>query len=254
MYTTLSLIFNSNMRGYFTLLSLVVSWLAQTFVCAQTMQGNIYDVEDSKPIADVFVRNIYSGMHMHSDAGGSFAVEVEAGELVEFHKEGYKILRVRIPPGKLPSYFKVMLQKKGTDVIDYVHARGAAPDYKTDSIRYYSLYKHTLEYPRLTGLDVIQHPFSAMSKKNRQIWAFQEEFEFYQQQKFIDYTFNPKLINHITGLEGDSLTMYMEMFRPTYEQLRSMNEYTYYNYIKITADAYRRRGIRARSAPARSSN
>ncbi|HEY9177161.1 MAG TPA: hypothetical protein VIN07_05700 [Flavipsychrobacter sp.] len=234
------------MRDCFTLLGVIVSWLTHTLVCAQPMQGHVLDVSDGKPVQGVVVYNIYTEEKMISSNEGAFTVIVEEGHLVEFRKDGYKVLRVRIPQGKRPSYFRVMMQELGTDVEDYMHSRRAAPDYKTDSAKYYALYKESLEVPRLTGIDVIQHPFSAMSKKNRQIWAFQDEYRFYQEQKYIDYTFNPKLVHRITGLEGDSLQGYMELFRPTYEQLRSMSEYTYFNYIKRTAEAYRRRGIRSK--------
>lgn len=241
------------MRGNFTLLSIIVSWLTHTIVCAQPMQGHTMDAGNNQPVSGVCVYNIYTDERNHSSKEGEFSVKVEEGQLVEFRKTGYKVLRVRIPQGKRPSYFKVMMQKAGTDVVDYMHARGAAPDYKTDSAKYYALYKETLEYPRLTGVEVLQHPFSAMSKKNRQIWAFQDEYKFYQEQKYIDYTFNSKLVNNITQLDGDSLQAYMELFRPTYQQLRSMSEYAYYNYIKRTVELYRQRGPRGRMQPARGS-
>lgn len=239
------------MRGSFTLLSIIVSWLTHAMVCAQPMQGHVMDVGSNEPVQGVAVFNIHSGERMQSDREGAFSVDVEEGQLVEFRKDGYKVWRVRIPPGKRPAYFKVMMQKAGTDVVDYVNARGAAPDYKTDSLRYHALYKETLEVPRLSGVEKIQHPFSAMSKKNRQIWAFQDEYRYFQEQKYIDYTFNSKLVSNITGFEGDSLQAYMDMFRPGYQQLRSMSEYTYYNYIKRTAELYRRRGPRAKMSPIR---
>lgn len=241
------------MRESFTLLSVIVSWLTHTIVCAQPMQGHVLDVNDSRPMQGVVIYNIYTNEQMVSSNEGAFLVTVEEGHLVEFRKEGYKVLRVRIPQGKRPTYFRVMMQRKGTDVEDYMHSRNAAPDYKTDSAKYYALYKQSLEVPRLSGIEAIQHPFSAMSKKNRQIWAFQDEYRFYQEQKYIDYTFNPKLVNRVTGLEGDSLQSYMELFRPTYDQLRGMSEYTYFNYIKRTAEAYRRRGVHSRWPQSRSS-
>lgn len=239
------------MRGSFTLLSIIVSWLTHTIVCAQPMHGHVMDAGNNQPMQGVNVYNIYTEERIQTSKDGEFLVKIDEGQLVEFRKDGYKILRVRIPRGKRPSYFKVIMEKTGTDVEDYVNSRGTAPDYKTDSMRYYALYKETLEYPRLTGVEAIQHPFSAMSKKNRQIWAFQDEYRFYQEQKFIDYTFNPKLVNSITGLQGDSLQVYMEIFRPSYQYLRSMSEYAYYNYIKRTVEAYRKRGKAARMAPPR---
>lgn len=241
------------MRGYYTLFCVMVLCMSHK-VLGQNMQGEILDYASKQTLADVNVTNIHTGEVMLSDEKGRFAVTVVSGQLVEFRREGYKVLRVRVPQGKLPSFFRVIMQEEGTNVIDYVNGRGAAPDYKTDSIRYRKIYGSTLDVPKLEGLDAIRHPFSAMSKKNRQIWAFQEEYEMYQQQKYIDYTFNEKLITYVTNLKGDSLYQYMQMFRPTYQQLRSMNEYTYLNYIKQTVEAYRRRGIRARQPYIKGSN
>ena len=241
------------MRGYISLLYVVVLWLSSSTVLAQTMQGQLLDVNDGKPMADVNIMNIHTGDNTVSNDKGQFSIEVASGHLISFNKDGYKVLRVRIPQGKLPSYFRVNMQKQ-VAVIDDLHARGAAKDYKTDSLRYQELYGSSLSFQRLSGLDAVRHPFSAMSKKNRQIWAFQDEYAWYQQQKYIDYTFNEKLINRVTGLGGDSLQVYMQMFRPEYDQLRNMNEYTYYNYIKTTVEAFRQRGIRAKMAPARGSH
>lgn len=242
------------MRGYFPLLVVTLICSLHQMVYAQNdMQGKILDHNTKLPVKDVQVLNVHTGDVMVCDEEGVFKMSVTGGNLVEFRKDGYKIIRVRVPEGKLPSYFKVIMQEAGTEVVDYVYARGAAPDYKTDSMRYRRIYGSTLDVPKLTGLDVIRHPFSAMSKKNQQIWAFQDEYKWYQEQKYIDYTFNEDLINKVTGLGGDSLQSYMRMFRPTYKYLRSMNEYAYLNYIKTTVDAYRRRGIRARQPVIRSS-
>jgi hypothetical protein len=237
------------MRGYFTLVCTVL-WLAMNgYASGQTIQGQIIDVGNNQPLADVAVQNIHTENGIRSDDDGKFALEAGKGQLVEFRKAGYKVLRVRLPNGTFPAYFKVVMEKQSTQPM--YDPNGVPKDYAADSAKYYALYKREVEYPKMTTMDVIRHPFSAMSKRSQEIWEFQKEFEFYQQQKYIDYTFNHKLVNTITGLSGDSLQAYMQMFRPTYQQLRSMNEYTYYNYIKVTVTAFRERGIRAKQPPGR---
>ncbi len=239
------------MRGYFTLVCTVLYWLAMHgYAFGQTIQGQIIDVGDNKPLADVAVQNIHTETGIKTGDDGKFSLEAGKGQLVEFRKPGYKVLRVRLPNGTFPAYFKVAMEKQN---VQPMYDPNAPPkDYAADSAKYYALYRKEIEYPRLTTIESIRHPFSAMSKHNQAIWDFQKEFEFYQQQKYIDFTFNPKLVNTITGLSGDSLQVYMQMFRPTYQQLRGMNEYTYYNYIKITATSFRERGIRAKMSPGRS--
>lgn len=217
---------------------------------AQSIQGQILDAANGKPLTDVTVQNMYTDAEVTSDDNGKFTIEITKGQLVAFKKEGYRILRVRMPQGNIPSFFKVVLEE---NMVTPTEITGAAPDYHSDSLKYYRLYKKEIDFPQLTGLDAIQHPFWALSKQNQQIWAFQKEYIWYQKQKYIDYSFNEKVIENVTGLKGDSALQYMQMFRPTYEQLRSMNEYNFYNYIKQTVALYRERGIRARMGRSRSS-
>lgn len=217
---------------------------------AQVMRGEVVDVANSGRMANVAVQNVHSGLGMMTEADGIFNMNVKPGELVEFRKLGYKTLRVRVPAGNLPPFFKVVMQEGPIELPGYT-VNGVPTDRRADSAKYYELYRRELEFPRLKGYQVIQHPFSALSKRNRQIWAFQKEYTFYQQQKYIDFAFNPQLITRITGITGDSLQTYIQMFRPTFEQLESMSEYNFYGYIKRTVTLYRQRGIRARMVPGR---
>lgn len=237
------------MRAYIFPVILLFSALFSSIVSAQTIQGQIVTMDGGQILQGVTVRNIYTGETLNSDEKGNFAIGASQGQLVEFSKPGYRIQRVRIPQGHLP-VFKVNLETMMAPVT--AGTTGAAPDYETDSQRYYQLYKHELEFEKLTGLKAIQHPFSALSKRNQEVWAFQDNFKSSQQQKYIDYNFNTKLVAQLTGLQGDSADAYVRMFRPTYEQLRSMNEYTRLLYVKRTVALYRERGIRARMAPSRS--
>lgn len=239
------------MRGISFLSVILIILTAHTASIAQAISGQIVDMGTGTPIIGVSIHNVYTASVLASDNNGNFNITANEGQLIEFRKEGYRTQRLRIPKGNLP-VLKVNLEK-GSDGPIMDSYTGAAPDYKTDSLRYGQLYKRELEFPKLTGLQMIQHPFSAMSKRNQQVWNFQEEYNFYQSQKYIDYTFNKELVTNITGLTGDSLQTYMEMFRPTYQQLRSMSQYTYYSYIKQTVTLYRRRGLRARFSEERGS-
>lgn len=226
--------FSRFMRLLFTSLLLVLFFP----VAAITIQGEVFDAGTRAPMADVSIVNVHTDDGTLTDEQGRFTIAVAKGQLLELRKIGYKTLRVRIPDGSIPSYFKLEMHPGPIELPEFdLQARNK--DWKRDSARYYELYKGAIEFEKLDGLDVIRHPFSALSKRNRQIWAFQKEYNYWEQQKFIDYTFNDKLINSITGLSGDSLNVYMTRFRPTYDFLRSVNEYTYYGYIKESVEFFR---------------
>lgn len=209
---------------------------------ATVITGDVTDTDSRQPVPGVTIHNVHSGLTAWSDSTGNFSIHAESGELIEFTHAGYKIARFRVPHGHIPPYFKIILQK-GPESLSELLAGSEYRDYRTDSITYRELYKKALEFPELTGLAAIRHPFSAMSKRNRQIWAFQKEYTLFEQQKYVDYTFNEQLVQQLTGLQGDSLRYYLRRFRPSYEQLRSMNEYTFYRYIKESVQFYRT-GIR----------
>jgi hypothetical protein len=206
---------------------------------AQTIRGDVMDMDNKHPIEDVKIENIYTSLDVSSDKEGTFLIAASSGQLLEFRKEGYKTTHVRIPQGYVPSYFRIIMKKGFSPIKDEVVAHNNRYDYRSDSIRYHDLYKTELDFPKLSGIDMIASPFSALSKQNREIWQFQEDYEVFEKEKFVDKTFNEELVTKFTGLTGDSLHYFMRRYRPTYDQLKSMNDYTFYNFIKSEARHYR---------------
>lgn len=212
------------------------------FVCmSQTIKGEVIDKEDRQPVAGVVIKNVYTSLSVSTSESGSFLIAAANDELLEFDKPGYKTTRVRIPKGYIPSYFMIVIQKGVPELKDINAPRSNRYDYRYDSARFHELYKHELDFPKLSGIDMIAHPFSALSTKNREIWRFQDEYAEFEKEKYVDRTFNEGLINKFTGLSGDSLRTYMRLYRPSYEQLRVMNDYNFYNFIKTSVNTFRER-------------
>lgn len=205
---------------------------------AQTIRGEVLDMATKKAIADVSIENIHTSLNISTGTDGAFNIAASSGQLLEFKKPGYKTARVRIPQGYIPSYFRIILQKGVTNLQDKYLA-GNRYDPKMDSIRYRELYKHELDVPKMSAIDMISHPFSAMSGKNREIWQFQDDYNDFEKEKYVDRTFTPAVVTKFTGLTGDSLNYYMRRYRPSYEQLRGMNDYAFFNFIKGTVHRYR---------------
>lgn len=210
-------------------------------VYAQTIRGEVVDRDDRHPLAGVTIKNIYTSLSVTSDAHGAFLIAAGNDQLLEFNMPGYKTTRVRIPKGLIPPYFKIVIQKGIPEIRDMYAEHSTRYNYRDDSIRFHDIYKHALDFPKLSGIDMIQHPFSALSNKNREIWRFQDEYTEFEKEKYVDRTFNESLISTFTGLTGDSLKTYMRLYRPTYEQLRSMNDYNFFSYIRSSATIFRER-------------
>jgi hypothetical protein len=201
------------------------------------MKGKVYDFKTGLPMANVNIVNTFTEMGLTTDSTGLFTIEVEKGHLVEFRRIGYKVARVRIDRADLP-YYNVGMQEGAIDLME-VEIKGN--NYKSDSIEKREVYKWAIEHYKLTGLDAIQHPFDALSKRSRQIWAFQKRYEYFEKEKFVDYVFNEKLITKITQMDSTDVNIYRRYYRPGYEELKAWTEYEFYEYIKQTAVIYKRR-------------
>jgi hypothetical protein len=219
-----------------SIILIVVCTFCSTLAIAQHIKGKVTDMHSGQPIVAVYFENIYTHVSGFTDSLGYFEVDAGKGELVEFKKVGYYTARARMPMGAFPSYFMIQMNLGSNKQDQPITGK----DFVTDSLYYRSLYKTALNYQKLKTYEKIQHPFTAMSKQYRKMMAFQEEYSYLEKMKYVDYNFSEQNITRITGLTDDSLARYMKMYRPSYDQLRSMSDYNFYNYIKRTATIWRR--------------
>ncbi len=206
---------------------------------AQTIKGEVLDKETKKPLDGVSITEVYTSLQISTGTDGSFLIATGPDHLIEFKKPGYKTARARIPVAYSPNFYRIILEKGYEKPKSTQQKQNGRYNYHDDSASFYSLYKHQLEMPKLSGVDAVAHPFTALSKQYRETRKFQIEYDYYEHEKYVDKTFNPELIQHFTGLTGDSLTRYIRRFRPQYDDLIEMNDYTFYNYIKKTTTRFR---------------
>ena len=160
---------------------------------AQTIRGDVLDMDTKKPVSGVSIQNIYTLLDITTDDQGGFIIAANSGQLLEFKKTGYKTARVRVPQGYIPPYFRILVKKGISDI----------------------------------------KPDMYVAHNNRYDYT---EFE---KEKYVDKTFNEEVITKFTGLKGDSLHYFIRRYRPSYEQLKSMNDYALYNFIKASVQRYR---------------
>lgn len=227
------------MRICTTLFLAFLFFVSPASIMAQTLTGMVVDATNGQPVANVSYENIFTHVSGITDSTGRIAIGVSGGQLVEFRKLGYKIARVRVPSGMLPSFFKIQMQQ-GAMELQEVEVHDRYRNYRNDSLRNYELYKQEINYQKMSGVQMIQHPFTALSRHYQQIMRFQKEYKYLEEQRYVDYAFNEKTITMLTGLKGDSLQRYIRQFRPSYEQLRNMPEYYFFSYIKQTVNVWRR--------------
>jgi hypothetical protein len=202
------------------------------FAFTQTIiKGEIKDFANNQHMGNVNIRNIYTLKGMTTSEDGKFEILVKKGELVEFSKVGYQTLRIRIANEKEPNYYHLIMSRAAI-LLREVDIKGKPIDFKKDSIKFRESYDLVLRKPKKDEIDMQSMPLAMLSKKNRQEWAFQEMYAVWEQEKYIDFVFNDKLVQKITYLENDELIQFLKKYRPSYAFLRSASEYEFLDYIK----------------------
>lgn len=221
---------------YIALLSLISIQEVQ----AQTIiKGEVKDLATDDFLSNVNVKNIYTQKGMTIQQDGQFKLEVRKGELIEFSKVGYQTIRIRILSEKEPLFYK-MVMNKAPVMLREVDIRGKPLDFKKDSIRYREVYDIVLSKERKDEVDMRSMPLAMLSKKNRQEWAFQEMYEKWEREKYIDVAFNERLVSKITYLKDDELKVFMKWNRPSYDFLRNATDYEYLDFIKSRYYEYKK--------------
>ncbi|MCF8293032.1 MAG: carboxypeptidase-like regulatory domain-containing protein [Chitinophagaceae bacterium] len=221
---------------YIALLSLISIQEVQ----AQTIiKGEVKDLATDDFLSNVNVKNIYTQKGMTIQQDGQFKLEVRKGELIEFSKVGYQTIRIRILSEKEPLFYK-MVMNKAPVMLREVDIRGKPLDFKKDSIRYREVYDIVLRKERKDEVDMRSMPLAMLSKKNRQEWAFQEMYEKWEREKYIDVAFNERLVSKITYLKDDELKVFMKWNRPSYDFLRNATDYEYLDFIKSRYYEYKK--------------
>lgn len=211
--------------------------LSSTTIFSQNIKGRILDGEDFRPMPGVLIHNIHSGEKVYSDENGQFKITGKKDELLEIKDYGYRTVRIRLyeNPNKFLEIKMYIQPFELNDVVIF----GNNPNRKIDSIKTAEIFDKQLNFEKLDPIESFRHPLTALSKSNRKIWEFQARYEWMEKEKFIDYTFNDKLIQNLTQLGSDSIEIYKRRFRPKFEWFEYWTNYEYYQYIIKTVELFR---------------
>lgn len=222
-----------------SLILTVLSMITLNTFSQTMMKGEVRDLATGDFLENVNVKNIYTQKGMTIQKDGQFQVLIKRGELVEFTRVGYQTVRIRIQSEKEPAFYKIVMNKAPI-MLREVDIRGKPLDFKKDSIRYREVYDLVLRKEKKDEVDMRSMPLAMLSKKNRQEWAFQEMYEKWEREKYIDFAFNEKLVSRITYLKDEELKLFMKQHRPEYEFLRSATDYEYLDYVKSCYYIYKK--------------
>src|SRR5690606_31108522 len=73
------------------LLIIVLFFVGTALLKAQTLKGIVMELDSSKPIDQVEVRNLTTNKSIETNSSGEFSIDVKLNELLSFHYPGYRV-------------------------------------------------------------------------------------------------------------------------------------------------------------------
>lgn len=214
------------------------------------VSGTVYDSSKLYVVPGV---NVYStsGLSATTDSLGAYHIQASKGDSISFFYMGKST--VKFPVETISNYnaFDISLRVKIRD--KYKLLKGVtvfADTYRRDSLENRMAYSKIFDFDKPTirsnydpggaaGLDLDQLIGMFQFRKNKQNIAFQKRLVEQEEDRYVEYRFNSKIIKKITGLSGDTLTRYKKLYRPSYYFVISSTLTEFYQYILNTSYAFK---------------
>ncbi len=251
------------MRRTFILFGLFIC----THVVAQGIKKiKVLDNSNHKTIA--FANIEYSGSLLFADTSGTFSLKLQNG------KTSARVVAIGYTP--LIIHF-IINTNKDIDTIWLIPkpfalnevSITATRNYKADSIKKREEYAKVFNYQppklkdifvnkslfddgnqfppnifatnntaQLIGINVLQL-INVLGKKKDPTYKLQKELIADEQATYVDHVFSKSLVAYLTGFKSDSLQLFMDKYRPTFQQANTLNNYDMILYIKKSAGKFR---------------
>jgi len=215
------------------------------------ISGTVYDSSKLYVVPGVNVAST-SGVLATTDSLGAYHINVSESDSLSFFYKGKST--VKFPVKTIGNYTAFDISLRVRVNAKYKLLQGItvfANTYRHDSMenrmeyaKIFNLQKPTLRSTynpgEPAGLDIDELINMFHFRKNKQNLAFQKRMVEDEEDRYVDYRFNAKLIHRITGLGGDTLTKYKKLYRPSYSFVVSSTLAQFYEYLLNTSYSFKK--------------
>lgn len=214
----------------FILLVLPLSIQAQT-----VLRGVVYKADDETKLTGVSIVNVTTKAAAVSRLDGSYTISAKEGDIVTFFSLGHQTDTVTVEFELLRSGYDAYL----VDNMKTLSTVTVTSDYSRDSLERREEYANI--YNRQTkvtggntpeaGVGIVLSPVSYFSKDGREARRLKKRLKKQEEDYYIDHVFSEGWVSSLTGLKGDSLKLFMYMYRPSYKFARESDRSTLLLYV-----------------------
>ena len=214
------------------------------------LYGKIYLINSHEIIPEVNLRNLSNGKYAKSDQGGNFKIAASAGDVIIFSSAGYISDTLTLNYSDLSKSINIYLRHNVVILEDVeVDQMGK---YIQDSIQRREDYAYLLNKRHPVKFMNEKRPgdqpgfnFSPIgffSKSEKQKRELKKRIKEEDEAEYINVKFSESRVAQLTRLTGDSLRIFMFMYRPSYSFCRKANNKDMFLYINDKFVSFKKQG------------
>ncbi|WP_298709097.1 carboxypeptidase-like regulatory domain-containing protein [uncultured Chitinophaga sp.] len=213
-----------------------------------TLRGQITSSDGKLVLYPATVRNKQTGARVFSDQGGFYRIAARQGDEIVVSFIGYVSDSVKVVNLAGTQVANIRLKARER-FLPQVEVSGKWNAYQLDSIARYEEFRPFLESKEKTlvntekrtdgGFGLVFSPFTRGSRKEKDLRKFKKLYDENERQQFVDYRYSKSFVSQVTGLKGDSLTQFTNIYTPSYGMLRTINQEDLIMWISVRAKKWR---------------
>lgn len=211
------------------------------------ISGLVLEKVTGKRLADVNVINLRTNKKVISNTFGVFYIEAMVGDSLSLTKVGYGPIKTEVS-----TLEDILLEMKpGLSIEEVVVVRKTREQEMADILRDYEK-KGIYNGGDNSFGTYLNSPATALynlfGREAKNMKRFEKYMNGEVNQLAVDRIFTSKIVSETTGLEGQGLLDFMELYRPTHDVAKQWGQYELLNYI---TSSYKKWDAEGRPAPAR---
>lgn len=211
------------------------------------LSGLVLERTSGKRLADVNVVNIRTNQRVVSNTFGVFFIEAMVGDSLSLSKVGYGPIKTVVH-----TLDDILLEmQRGMEIEEVVVARKTKEQEMDDILRDYEK-KGIYGGGKNRVGTYLNSPATALynlfGREAKNMKRFEKFMNREVNEIAVDRIFTQKVVSETTGLEGESLLNFMELYRPPYDVANQWGNYDLLSYIRKSFKTWDEEG---RPAPVR---
>jgi hypothetical protein len=214
------------------------------------ISGTVYDSTKLYAVSGVQVKST-GGAFTTTDSSGIYHIRASEKDSISFFYANKPTMKFPVKAITNYTEFDISLQVRVKEKYKPLKEIVIFSNYRQDSAENRLNYYKDFGYEKPTirsnytpgssaGFDLDELINIFRFRRNKEHLQFQKRLIAQEQDRYVDYRFNTKLLKRVTGLNDTLVAKYKIEYRPTYEFITSVSEVEYYEYIIMTSDKFKR--------------